>query len=195
MRTNELEFDTVSAHGYGHCWVWSMGTGATGYKRSVGNKSHVTLTPPSYLSDKEKVYGYHIMAFTAAYLPHAGLLHSDVEPASWWQVAMDDIDFTLPYTIDDLCKATKGKTATSLVICHGCGLLDCGNPYHFSVQTKLFNDDNEVCHKFLRRADTIEDYNLFRERFCPHRHEVPCWTNRYKIKELEVKRLSLSQGE
>ena len=134
-----------------------------------------------------KIYAYHAMAFAAAYINE---IHKIEHPIIGHY-------FSLDYTLEDIQSVTKGKAATSNVLCHGCGNAFCCNVFHLKVATKDANDEEECCHHFLRKMTTSAGYTNFVENVCSMLHApepaMPCWTKCYNLEALASSRLSMSQ--
>jgi hypothetical protein len=183
MRTDEhLWPGELEKHGHGNCWVWAVGT--TDSPSQLARRfysEHVRFQPTAFSYGKDgkgKQYAYHTIAFAAAYID------------------MDAGSLGLPYTLEELQQVTQGKTASSLTLRHRCGRPWCGNPWHYDVATKRENDDEEKCHHFLTKMESIQDYYMFQSRVCELYHGTgeACWTNAYHLlEELDPFRLSFTQ--
>ena len=78
MHDNELIFDSLDIHGKGHCWALAMSSRAR-FARRTSLTEHTRLVPFHFSipgAKANKVYAYHVMALSAAYL-------SIMEPAAF----------------------------------------------------------------------------------------------------------------
>jgi Zinc-binding loop region of homing endonuclease len=179
LRTDELLFDPP--HSHGHCWCMAISSRAR-LSRRLTVREHTRVVPTAFTlpgAKANKAYCYHMAAFAAAYI-------NEITPGT-----LQD----LPYNLADLQQVTKGKSADSNVLCHGCGLAFCVNPFHFKVASKAANDEEEHCHHFLRLCSTRRRTELFTTDICSMLHgagDGPCWTNVYTYASMDPTRPSQS---
>lgn len=187
MRSDEQLFSTD--HSFGPCWAMAVSSRME-FTRRTTVRDHVRLVPwhKGFLLAGEKpgnkIYAYHAIAQVAALANEWDRLNS--RPPSFPD---------LSYSLVELQAVTKGKRATSMVICHGCGNSFCVNPFHLKIASKQENDDEEKCHHFLRRMTTPHRYKMFQSEICALLHANPCgacWTNVYAYAELDARRMSMS---
>lgn len=187
MRTAELLFEP--GHDKGHCWALATSSSKILARRSINPREHVRTVPNHFTvagKPGNKSYVYHIMAYAAAFINEIKAAEKPGQPKF----------LDISYTIEDLQTVTKGKTASSTVICHGCGNAFCVNPSHFHVSTKAVNDEEECCHHFLRKMKNAAAYSNFVANVCSECHNSPagpCWANVYDPASVDAQELALSQ--
>ena len=158
--------------------------------RRLYTDSHIRIVPihfnatPGSTAKANKIYEYHLTAFATAYI-------QSIDP--------DYFESKLGYKVPNLLKlqqVTKGKTPESLVLRHLCGNIWCTNPFHIELGSKTENDEEEHCHYFLRKTNSLKQFTAFQDDWCTLFHAKagqPCWTNVYQEELLRASRLSLSQ--
>lgn len=189
MRADELQF--APNHEMDHCWAMALSSRMVLTRRTV-LREHTRLVPWHFTvpggAKANKIYAYHATAFAAAYIND---IHAIEHPG------MGVPYLPLDYSLEDILTVTKGKTASSNVLCHGCGNAFCCNPLHIKIATKTANEEEEFCHHFLRKMSTAGGYSDFVKTVCKMLHvpddATPCWTNCYDLESLDSKRLSMSQ--
>ena len=184
MHDNELIFDSLDIHGKGHGWALAMSSRAR-FARRTSLTEHTRLVPFHFSipgAKANKVYAYHVMALSAAYL-------SIMEPA-----AFPD----LPYSLEDVFSIEADKRADSPTVLHNCGNAFCCNPCHYIIAAKTFNDVQEFCHHFMRMTATKDALINLRDNVCALYHSPKplgsgnCWTNVYNLADLDAKRVTFS---
>jgi len=145
----------------GHCralWARKVGVGGVveeflKLKEGGANNDSPRVVFPGL--DGKKVYLYHLVAVDRARALPSPRLSLDLLK----QVSQDK---------SELCAKT---------ILHLCGHKWCLAPDHFAVGSKVLNDEQTACHRFLQSAESLDEYNLIQQFCC--RHTPKCWTNIY----------------
>lgn len=75
-------------------------------------------------------------------------------------------------------KVSSGKKGNdAYTVSHLCGNGGCARPGHLLIESKKINDERTMCHKFLRRCESVLEARVVR-KLCPH--SPKCFTNIYK---------------
>lgn len=179
MRSDEKKFD--SRCDKGECWALAM---ASSQREPLTRRTDLfnhTRPAPVHFSMPgaagNKQYAYQSVALAAAYMQHEGLIDG------------------LPYTMEQVHQVTQGKRSTSMTILHRCGNAFCLNPFHFGIDSKEANDEEEFCHHFLRKSRTYEEYSHVQRTcsifHCPNGNM--CFTNVYDLEALAAEDLTLTR--
>lgn len=187
MHADEYVFQPE--HDKGHCWALALSSRSV-LTRRTAVRHHTRVVPWHFTmpgpASAKKIYAYHAMAFSAAYINEINRVEKPDEPNY----------LPISYTLEDLQTVTKGKQSTSNVLCHACGNAFCENVFHLKIATKDANDEEEFCHHFLRKMSTNNAFSSFRQNVCLLFHASPagvCWCNNYHEEVTNPDRLSVSQ--
>lgn len=175
-----------ATHSFGNCWALAQSSRGH-FARRTSITEHTRTVPFSFImpgAKANKCYAYHVMAFGTAY------------------ISLDQPDmFRNEYipSLSELMALTQSKAADSPTLCHACGNAFCCNPGHLYVASKHFNHLQEKCHHFLHMMTKEDQVQGFQQSVCALFHEKPadqqqpCWTNNYKLGDLDHRRVTFSE--
>lgn len=184
MHDDELQFNHSEIHARGNCWVLAQSSRNVMLRRTSPTE-HTRLVPYNFTvpgAKANKAYAYQVVAFSMAYMK--------IDKPELFQ------EYNFP-SIGELQAIERNKTADSPTLLHDCGFAACCNPEHMLVAAKMFNDNQEFCHHFMRLMSTADSITSFQHNVCELFHEKPpgvgnCWVNNYKLAELDSRRVTFS---
>jgi Zinc-binding loop region of homing endonuclease len=175
LTDNELLFNSLQSHNYGHCCIY--------YQRQYASDYYITEQvklieggsnndAPRWMCEGRKVPMYHVLARVAA---HRQSIYPNLHLSN---ITLSELNQVTP-TKDNL------RNPKALSIMHLCGNKWCMNPKHYFVGQKKYNDQQTMCHFGLHNSYTFEEYHSIQLNYC--KHSTKCWANIYPAYNITTK--------